>query len=299
MNVTPDDAVQLIPIDRINILNPRDRDKRKFRDIVDSISHVGLKKPITVSRRPTKIGDEFYDLVCGQGRLEAFKMLGQNTIPAIVIDLPKEECFLMSLVENLARRHHTPMELMKEIMTLSERGYSVAEITGKTGLSKEYVGDILRLLQNGEERLVTAVERNQIPITVAIAIANTGDEDMQQALTEAYERNELRSNRLQVARRVIQARRQWGKKIVRHNSNAPSDRTLTAKAIVRAYKQETERQRAMIMKSDLTESRLFFIVSALKELFNDENFVVLLRAEGLETVPRQIVDLLCQQEATK
>lgn len=298
MSPTPDDAVQLIPIDRINILNPRDRDKKKFRDIIDSISHVGLKKPITVSRRANKNGDELYDLVCGQGRLEAFKMLDQNTIPAIVIDLPKEECFLMSLVENLARRHHTPMELMREIATLSERGYNIAEIADKTGLSKEYVRDLLRLLQNGEERLVAAVERNQIPITVAVEIANTDDEGMQQALAEAYERNDLRGNRLQVARRIVQARRQWGKKVVRHG-NSPGERTLTAKAIVRAYKQETERQRAMIMKADLTESRLFFIVSALKELFNDANFVILLRAEGLETVPRQIVDLLCQQEATK
>ena len=51
MSSKPLDQVQIIPIDRINVLNPRERNKRKFRDLVDSISHVGLKKPITVSRR--------------------------------------------------------------------------------------------------------------------------------------------------------------------------------------------------------------------------------------------------------
>ena len=66
--------------------------------------------------------------------------------------------------------------------------------------------------------------------------------------------------------------------------------------MVRAYKQETERQRSMVMKADLTERRLLFIVSALKELFNDENFITLLRAEGLDTVPLQIADLLQRRE---
>ena len=43
---------------------------------------------------------EVYDLVCGQGRLEAFVALGQNEIPAIVIEASEEDCYVMSLVEN-------------------------------------------------------------------------------------------------------------------------------------------------------------------------------------------------------
>jgi ParB family chromosome partitioning protein len=37
-----------------------------------------------------------YDLVCGQGRLEAFVALGQTEIPAIIKDASREECFLMA-----------------------------------------------------------------------------------------------------------------------------------------------------------------------------------------------------------
>ena len=73
-------------------------------------------------------------------------------------------------------------------------------------------------------------------------------------------------------------------------------RTVSPKAMVRAYQQESERQRAMIMKADQTERRLFFIVSALKELFADANFVILLQAEGLDTLPLQIADLIHQEE---
>src|SRR6267142_5289050 len=92
--------VQMIPVGAITVLNPRSRNKRVFQDLVTSISHLGLKKPITVAERRDRSG---YDLVCGQGRLEAFTELGQNEIPAIVIEASHDECFVMSLVENLAR----------------------------------------------------------------------------------------------------------------------------------------------------------------------------------------------------
>ena len=44
-------SVQLVPIDKIRVINLRSRNKTKFREIVENISKVGLKKPITVSRR--------------------------------------------------------------------------------------------------------------------------------------------------------------------------------------------------------------------------------------------------------
>src|SRR6267154_6070883 len=95
-------VVQMIPIEQINVLNPRSRNKIVFQGIVSNISNLGLKKPITVARRAEPGEGKLYDLVCGQGRLEAFVALGQSEIPAILIDAPREECFLMSLVENIA-----------------------------------------------------------------------------------------------------------------------------------------------------------------------------------------------------
>ncbi len=57
----------------------------------------------------------------------------------------------------------------------------------------------------------------------------------------------------------------------------------SAEGLVRVYRQEADRQKLLVKKSQLTEHRLLFIVSALKNLFRDENFVTLLRAEGLDT----------------
>ena len=102
---TSEKRIIQIPIEKIRVLNPRVRNRRNFEEIVENISRVGLKRPITVSRRSGTDPVE-YDLVCGQGRLEAFVQLGQSTIPAIVLNADEHDCLVMSLVENCARRQH-------------------------------------------------------------------------------------------------------------------------------------------------------------------------------------------------
>ena len=82
------DTVTLIPISEIAILNPRSRNQVTFEGIVASIRAVGLKKPISVNRRAVTTEDgRRYDLICGQGRIEAFQVLGETAIPAIVREL--------------------------------------------------------------------------------------------------------------------------------------------------------------------------------------------------------------------
>jgi ParB-like chromosome segregation protein Spo0J len=52
-----------------------------------------------------------YDRVCAQGRLEAFREFAQATIPAVAIEAAGEDCLVMSLVENVARRQHHGLAL--------------------------------------------------------------------------------------------------------------------------------------------------------------------------------------------
>jgi ParB family chromosome partitioning protein len=276
--------VEMIPINQINILNPRSRNKIVFQSIISNISNLGLKRPITVARRAESTDDKPYDLVCGQGRLEAFSALGQTEIPAIVRDASKEDCFLMSLVENVARRQIRPLELLKEISSLKTRGYSSSEIANKIDVHKSYVTGILHLLKNGEDRLLNAVEKGRIPLSVAIQIANADEEGIQQALCQAYEEKTLRGRRLLTVRRIIEVRKAKGKRptpwVRRRN-----ERLQSADSMIRVYRQEVDRQKLMIKKSQLTEHRLILVSSALKNLFQDENFLNLLHAEDLDTLP--------------
>ncbi len=282
---THDLEIQMIPIDQIVVLNPRFRGKVKFKQIVDSISHLGLKKPVTVSQIENKNGETKYLLICGEGRLDGYRILGQREIPAIVIQGNREDFLLMSLAENFARRKYAAVDLVKEIENLKQRGYTFSEIAKKIDLNEAYVRDILKLLQHGEARLLQAVLKQEIPISVAVIIARSDDKAVQRALTEAYEKKELRGNALIRARRIIEDRKHHGKGLLRARRKAGANGVST-NSVLRAYERETTRQKIMIQKAKVTEARLLFLVSAIKQLFEDENFVNLLRAETLDTVPQ-------------
>src|SRR5260370_10900648 len=170
--------IKAIPIDQIRYLKPRVRNRRNFQEIVQSIARVGLKRPITVSPRKAEADSASYDLVCGQGRVEAFIQLGQTQIPAIVIEAEESDCLVMSLVENCARRQHRAIDLLQDISTLRGRGYSDHEIAAKIGASSDYIRMIGTLFEKGEDRLVAAVEAGILPINMAIEIARSGDEDV-------------------------------------------------------------------------------------------------------------------------
>ena len=286
-------SVKMIPIKDVEVINPRSRNKKVFQQIVDSIEAVGLKRPITVARATDKKRKKPYNLVCGQGRLEALLQLGEKEIPAVILDVGEEDSLIMSLVENLARRQHHPLELLKNIGALSERGYSDSEIARKTGLSLTYVRDINRLLRQGEERLVTAVEAGYIPISVAAEIAETDQEGAQEALSQAYQSGKLRGRKLIAARKLIEQRRRIGKRI---GGIASRKSPMSSDALVRAYEKETERQKILIRKAEVTHNRLLFVIHALSTLLDDANFVNLLRAEGLATLPRPIAELVKQSK---
>jgi ParB family chromosome partitioning protein len=285
--------VTLVPTDRIRVLNPRVRNPRTFADMVENIAKIGLKRPITVTRR-TESDPQEYDLVCGQGRLEAFIELKQKAIPAIVIDADESDCLVMSLVENCARRQHRPIDLMREIGTLRERGYNDRQIGDKIGVSPDYVGMIAGLLERGEERLVTAVETGLLPLNLAIDISKTDAEGAQRALMDAYTQKKLRGKKLAAARRLIEQREAHGKKIhpKQYGRDGRNRRPLTSEALVRAYQKEADRQKLLIKKAELTQGRLLFICQAFRTLLEDDHFVTLLRAEGLETMPGYLQDSL-------
>jgi ParB family chromosome partitioning protein len=275
-----------IPTDRIRILNPRVRNRRTFEEMVGNIAKIGLKRPITVARR-TGTEPAEYDLVCGQGRLEAFMELQQDAIPAIIIDADESDCLVMSLVENCARRQHSPIDLMREIGNLRKRGYNDRQIANKIGVTPDYVGMIAGLLERGEERLVSAVETGLLPLNLAIDISKTNAEGGQRALMDAYTQKKLRGKKLAAVRRLIQQRDAQGPRLHR-NSYGRGDgakRPLTSDALVRAYKQEAERQKLLIKKAELTQGRLMFVVEAFRSLRDDDHFLTLLRAEGLDTLP--------------
>ena len=279
--------LKVIPIEKIRILNPRARNQRNFQEIVKSIAQVGLKRPITVSPRLAD-GDTFeYDLVCGQGRIEAFVQLGQTEIPAMLIDAEESDCLVMSLVENCARRQHRAIDLLEDINTLRKRGYDDREIAEKIGVTQDYIRMIGTLLSKGEERLVNAVEIGILPLNMAIEIAKSDDDEVQRALTQAYAEKKLRGRKLVAVRRLIDQRRRRGKHLhgQSYGRRDGAKRPLTTESMIRVYRQEADRQRLLIKKAEVTQNRLLFVVEAMRALREDHEFSRLLQMEKLSLMP--------------
>ena len=282
--------VTFIPIERIEVINPRERNKRVFEDIVGNIQKVGLKKPVTVTPRIGEDGEARYLLVCGEGRLNAFRALGHKEIPALVVDVDDEEAFIISLAENIARRQYRPLEILSGIKRLSDFGYCTKDISTKTGLTQTYVAGIMKLLDHGEERLLIAVETGRVPLNAALAIVGAGDDDkaLQTAMQEAYESGRLRGKQLFETRKVIERRKTLGRSAGKQHSRKTAD--VSASSLVRTYQREVERQKLVVKKAELTQQRLLFVVSALRQLLADENFVTLLRAEHLDSLPNYLAN---------
>lgn len=280
------EEIQLILIEQIDILNPRDRNEKVFSEIIDSIRLIGLKKPITVTQNID--GKLPYQLICGEGRLKAFKILGESHIPARIINVNKEEALIMSLVENIARKHHRAVELLSCIGRLADLNYDKYMISQKTGLAPDYIQGIITLLKNGEERLIYAVEQKRIPLNIALMIANTtnNNTDMQLALQDAYESGLLKGQQLLQAKKIMDARYVSGKSP--GYGKPKKEHKVSANDIVKTYKRVVERERVMLKKSEQKQQQLAFILGALAKLKGDEHFSTLLRAESLDTLPQYI-----------
>lgn len=100
----------------------------------------------------------------------------------------------------------------------------------------------------------------------------------------------LRGKKLASVRRLLELRMRG------HNKSMPAgklgrrsaNRKLTASDLMQVYQRESEKQRLLVKKSDFTQTRLLFIVEAIKDLLGDDGFLTLLRAEALETMPRAL-----------
>lgn len=290
----PAQRIEWIPLDRITVVNPRIRNKRVFRDIVENIAQIGLKRPITVTRRIEADGP-FYDLVCGQGRLEAYQALGQVEVPALVVTADPEDLLIASLVENCARRQHSAFDLLQDIGGMRQRGHSIADIARKTGLSFEYVNGVTRLLEKGEQRLLRSVESRMLPISVAVEIAESDDHTIQRALQLAYEKGLLRGKKLLVAKRLIEVRRRRGKSLGSHEVKGSV--SLSSAGLLRAYQDDAERKRDLIRRANAAKDRLMLITEALRRLAGDKTFMDILYSEALDTMPEKIAARLEMERA--
>src|SRR3954468_22455255 len=116
---------EMIPVDRIKVINSRTRDEAQFSLNVQSIGAIGQIKDIRVNDKFLgKDGQGHYELICGEGRLIAQKRLGKSPIRAEIVTCTRKQAYLESLVENLARSRAGTMEFARELKNLKDEGWT-------------------------------------------------------------------------------------------------------------------------------------------------------------------------------
>ena len=188
-----------------------------------------------------------------------------------------------------------PLDLILEIVRLKANGDNNAQIAGKLDISDPVVGGLLALHKAGEERLLEATISGRIPLSIAMDIAKTDSVETQRALLKAYETKQLRGVKIRIVKRLIEQRRFFGKDY-RRVGPRPGKGNTSAEGLVSTFRREQQRQRAFVRKAKVCEERLTFLVTAFQKLCADENFVNLLRAEGLPTMPAPLAGKLGHQE---
>lgn len=120
----------------------------KIEDLAASIEAQGLINPIQAFKGP----DGSFALVAGQRRLMAFKVLGRQTIPAVVLeDLSPVKATALSLTQNFHRAEMNPMDTAEGFKRLLDERGSIEAVANYTGASTSTIRKYVRLLNLAPE----------------------------------------------------------------------------------------------------------------------------------------------------
>jgi ParB family chromosome partitioning protein len=269
---------EMIPVDKVRVINSRTRDEGQFALNVQSIDAVGQIKDIRVNDK-FLAKDGFYELICGEGRLIAHQRLGKTHIRAEVVTCTRKQAYLESLVENLARTRPGTMHFARELKSLHDEGWDYAKIAKIACRSVEYIRQYIKLVENGEDRLIQGVEQEIIPISFAVLVAQADDATIQNVLMDAFDQGIVNSNNFARARAIINAR------MDRRKRRGAAAEEYTVAALTEDIASATQAKDSFAREAQGKESRLYSLLDGLATLWEDRDFVQLLQGEGLDKRP--------------
>lgn len=127
-----------------NPFQPRQEfDQEELKELADSIKENGIIQPITVRQ----IKPDLYQLVTGERRWRASRMIGLSKIPAIIKDYDDRQMMETALIENIQREDLNPIEEAQAYQRMMEEfGLTQEDVASKVGKSRSSIANIVRLL---------------------------------------------------------------------------------------------------------------------------------------------------------
>ncbi|MBN1983648.1 MAG: ParB/RepB/Spo0J family partition protein [Chitinivibrionales bacterium] len=178
-----DNRVTLIPIEKLsaNPFQPRqDFNEEEIQGLAESIKAQGLLQPLLARQK-----DDAYEIISGERRFRALKLLGHTTAPCIVkIDITDVKMLELALVENVQRENLNEIELAQSYQKLLfECGLSHQELSERVGKSRTVITNTLRLLKLPED-LQKMLRNGTISMGHARALVGIEDTAQQQTIAE-------------------------------------------------------------------------------------------------------------------
>ena len=160
----------------INPFQPRTNfNEETLQELAKSIKEVGVIQPITVR----KLEFNKYQLISGERRLRASKLLGLSTIPAYIRLANDNESLIMALVENIQRHDLDPIEVAISYQRLIEEvNLTQEEMSERVGKKRSTITNYLRLLKL-DPIIQTGMRDGFISMGHGRALINIEDQDAQ------------------------------------------------------------------------------------------------------------------------
>ena len=112
-------------------------DEDEIRKLADSIAETGLIQPIIIRRKSVSSGDTLYELVAGERRLRAHKLLGLADIKVVIVDIPDADMAMMALVENVDRADLTDFEVSLALKQIENEFPKRKHMAAALGVSRQ------------------------------------------------------------------------------------------------------------------------------------------------------------------
>jgi ParB family chromosome partitioning protein len=127
-------------------------DEEEIQKLSETIKEHGIRQPLTVLRSSMK--DGMFEVVSGERRLRAAKLIGLQKVPCIIIE-DRDKADEIALIENIQRENLHPIELARAVSQLISRGGhgNQSDIGRKIGMSRSQMSETLKLLELGDSLL--------------------------------------------------------------------------------------------------------------------------------------------------
>lgn len=180
----------MLPISQVESCATQPRklfDPDALADLADSIRQHGIIQPLTVR----KLQSGYYQIIAGERRWRAARMVGLTQVPAVVIEADDRKAMELAMIENLQREDLNPMEEAAGYHKLMEDfGLTQEECAQRVGKSRPAVANALRLLHLPEP-IQAMVEDGRLSAGHARCLVPVADPALQQKIAEKVAGDEL------------------------------------------------------------------------------------------------------------